>query len=147
MTKQKHEALLSFLTEAGEQQTPLAIRPIRTETDYNWALAEIEPYFENVPESGSAQADRFDVLAALIEAYEAKHWPIDPPDPVDAISFRMDLSGYSQADLAKLIGSRSRASEIMGRKRPLTMEQAWKLHHHWNIPAEVLLRPYHTGRV
>lgn len=123
-----------------------AIRPIRTEADYDWALAEIEPYFLNEPQRGTPEADRFDVLAALIEAYEGKHWPIDPPDPVEAISYRMDQSGYSQADLAKLIGSRSRASEIMGRKRPLTMEQAWKLHQHWNIPAEALLRPYPTGR-
>jgi HTH-type transcriptional regulator / antitoxin HigA len=122
------------------------IRPIRNEADYNWALAQIEPYFVDEPKRGTPEADRFDVLAALIEAYEAKHWPIDPPDPVEAINYRMDLSGYSQADLAKLIGSRSRASEIMGRKRPLTMEQAWKLHTNWNIPAEVLLRPYHTGR-
>lgn len=86
------------------------------------------------------------MLAALIEAYEAKHWPIDPPDPVEAIRFRMDLSGWRQVDLALLLGSRSRASEIMRRKRPLTMEQAWKLHREWNIPAEVLLRPYHTAR-
>jgi len=147
MTKIKGEAPLSFLAQTDDRQAQLVIRPVRTEADYDWALAEIESYFENVPKHGTTQADRFDVLAALIEGYEAKHWPIDPPDPVDAISFRMDLSGYSQADLAKLIGSRSRASEIMGRKRPLTMEQAWKLHHHWNIPAEVLLRPYHTGRV
>ena len=123
------------------------IRPIRTEADYDWALAEIEAYFLAEPRRGTPEADRFDVLAALIEVYESKHWPIDPPDPVEAIGYRMDLSGYSQADLAKLIGSRSRASEIMGRKRPLTMEQAWKLHRHWNIPADVLLRPYHTTRV
>lgn len=123
-----------------------AIRPIRTEADYDWALAEIEPYFLKEPQRGTPEADRFDVLAVLIDAYETKHWPIDPPDPVEAISYRMDMSGYSQADLAKLIGSRSRASEIMGRKRPLTMEQAWKLHQNWNIPAEVLLRPYPTGR-
>lgn len=122
------------------------IRPIRTETDYDWALREIEAYFEHEPRRGTPEADRFDLLAALIEAYEAKHWPIDPPDPVEAIRFRMNLSGYSQSDLATLIGSRSRASEIMRRRRPLTMEQAWKLHRHWNIPAEVLLRPYHTGR-
>lgn len=122
------------------------IRPIRTEADYDWALKEVEQYFIREPRRGTPDADRFDVLSALIEAYEGKRWPIEPPDPVEAISFRMDLSGYSQVDLANLIGSRSRASEIMGRKRPLTMEQAWKLHRHWNIPAEVLLRPYHTGR-
>jgi HTH-type transcriptional regulator/antitoxin HigA len=122
------------------------IRPVRTEADYNWALKEIEPYFASEPKRGTPEADRFDVLAALIEAYEAKHWPIDPPDPVEAILFRMYLSGWRQVDLALLLGSRSRASEIMRRKRPLTMEQAWKLHREWNIPAEVLLRPYHTAR-
>jgi len=73
------------------------IRPIRTEKDYDRALAEIGQYFELEPKRGTPEADRFDVSAALIEAYEAKHWPIDPPDPVEAIRFRMELSGYSQA--------------------------------------------------
>ncbi|HEX5281349.1 MAG TPA: transcriptional regulator, partial [Micropepsaceae bacterium] len=109
----------------------MEIRPIRTESDYDWALKEIEQYFENEPRRGTAAADRFDVLAALIEAYEAKTWPIDPPDAVEAIQFRMAQSGWGQADLARLVGSRSRASEIMRRKRPLTMEQAWKLHREW----------------
>jgi HTH-type transcriptional regulator/antitoxin HigA len=122
------------------------IRPIKTEADYDWALREIEPYFAREPKRGSAEADRFDVLAALIEVYEANHWPIDPPDPVEAIRFCMDQGGYGQGDLARLIGSRSRASEILRRKRPLTMEQAWKLHTEWNIPAEALLKPYRAGR-
>lgn len=117
------------------------VRPIKTEADYNWALAEIERYFEHEPEPGSAEGDRFDVLAALIEGYEAKRWPIDPPDAVEAIRFRMQQSGLDQADLARLLGSRSRASEIMARKRALTMEQAFKLHREWQIPAETLLRP------
>lgn len=121
--------------------TRMEIRPIRTESDYDWALKEIEQYFGNEPRRGTAAADRFDVLAALIEAYEAKTWPIDPPDAVEAIRFRMAQSGWGQADLARLVGSRSRASEIMRRKRPLTMEQAWKLHREWQIPAESLLRP------
>ena len=117
------------------------IRPIRSETDYDWALKEIEPYFEREPKRGTPEADRFDVLAALLEAYEGKHWPIDPPDAVEAIRFRMEQSGLRQADLARLIGSRSRASEILRRKRPLTLEQAWKLHREWRIPAESLLLP------
>jgi HTH-type transcriptional regulator/antitoxin HigA len=120
----------------------IEIRPIRTEKDYDWALKEIEPYFDREPKRGSPEAARFDILAALIEGYEAKHWPIDPPDAVEAIRFRMDHGGLKQADLARLIGSRSRASEIMNRKRPLTMEQAHKLNVEWRIPAEVLLRPY-----
>jgi len=119
--------------------TTMKVRPIRTEGDYDWALKEIERYFEREPKRGTPDADRFDVLATLIEAYEAKHWPIDPPDAVEAIRFRMEQSGLRQADLAQLIGSRSRASEILSRKRPLTLEQAWKLHREWNIPAESLL--------
>ena len=89
----------------------------------------------------SRRLPAFDVLATLIETYEEKHWPIDPPDPVDAIQYRMEQAGLGQADLARLLGSRSRASEIMRRKRSLTMEQALKLHEKWKIPAEALLRP------
>jgi HTH-type transcriptional regulator/antitoxin HigA len=117
------------------------IRPVKTEADYDWALKQIEPYFDDVPRRGSPEAARFDVLATLIEAYEAKYWPIDPPGAVDAIRFRMEQSGMGQADLARLVGSRSRASEILRGKRPLTMEQAWRLHREWHIPAEALLRP------
>lgn len=121
------------------------IRALRTEADYDWALAEIARYFENQPAPGTAAADRFDVLASLIEAYEAKHWPIEPTDPIEAIEYRMELSGYTQKDLSDLIGSRSRASEILKRKRPLTMQMAHKLSVEWNIPAEVLLKPYHLA--
>ena len=117
------------------------VRPLRTEADYEWALKEISHYFETQPKPGSAEGDRFDVLATLIGAYEDKRWPIAPPDPVDAIRFRMEQAGYGQGDLAALLGSRSRASEILRRKRPLTMEQALKLHEQWQIPAEALLRP------
>jgi HTH-type transcriptional regulator/antitoxin HigA len=119
------------------------IRAIRSETDYDWAMAEIARYFENQPEPGTEAADRFDVLASLIEAYEAKHWAIEPTDPIEAIEYRMEISGYTQKDLSALIGSRSRASEILKRKRPLTMQMAHKLSVEWNIPAEVLLKPYH----
>ena len=118
------------------------IRPLRTERDYDWALGEVEQYFAREPRRGTAEADRFDVLAALIEAYEAKHWAIESPDPVEAIRYRMEQAGLAQTDFARLIGSRSRASEILNRRRLLTMEQAWKLHKEWNIPAEALLRPY-----
>jgi HTH-type transcriptional regulator/antitoxin HigA len=81
------------------------------------------------------------VLATLIEAYEAKHWPIEAPDPVSAILETMERLSLKQSDLAALVGSRSRASEILARKRPLTMRQAWALHQQWHIPAAVLLRP------
>jgi HTH-type transcriptional regulator/antitoxin HigA len=117
------------------------VRPIRTEADYDWALKEVEQYFEREPTPGTPAADRFDVLSALIEAYEAKEWAIELPDPVAAIKEAMERMSLKQADLARLLGSRSRASEILNRQRALTMNQAWMLHMHWHIPAEVLLRP------
>ena len=121
------------------------IQALRTEADYDWAVAQIEPYFTHQPPPGTAAAERFDVLAALIENYEAKHWPIEAPDPVEAIRARMEQSGYTQADLVVLLGSRSRASEILARRRGLTMEQAYRLHREWHIPSESLIRPFHTG--
>ena len=123
-----------------------AVRPLRNEADYDWALAEIAPYFERPPAQGTLEADRFDLLATVIEAYEARHWPIEPADPIDAIRYRMETAGYTQADLARLLGSRPRASEIMSRKRALTIPMAYKLHREWNIPAETLIRPYHLSR-
>jgi len=93
------------------------------------------------PKPGTPAADRFDVLAALIAEYEARHWPIEPPDPVAAIRARMEQAGYTQADLAQLLGSRSRASEILARRRGLTMEQVRRLHEAWRIPAEALIGP------
>jgi HTH-type transcriptional regulator/antitoxin HigA len=77
----------------------------------------------------------------IIEDYERKHWPIDPPKPVDAIRYRMDTGGYTQADLGRLLGSRQRASDIMTGKRSLTMRMAWRLHREWGIPAESLIAP------
>jgi len=117
------------------------IRPLRTEKDYTWALKEIERYFDRAPARGSAEADRFDLLALLIESYESRHWPIEMPDALTAIQFRMQTGGFTQADLARLLGSKSRASEILRGKRNLTMEQAWRLNRDWQIPAEALLRP------
>ena len=118
------------------------IRPLRSEADYDAALSDIERYFETEPPPGTPEADRFDLLALVIADYEAKHWPIDPPDPVEAIKHRMDQAGYRQRDLALLLGSRSRASEILSRKRALTLDMAWKLNREWGIPAEALLQPY-----
>lgn len=122
----------------------MLIRPIRNETDYEAALEEIERYFEHEPASGTPEADRFDILAILIGAYEREHWPIDPPEPIEAIQCYMEQRGYTQSDLADLLGSRSRASEILNRRRPLTMEMAWKLHREWGLPAESLIRPHRT---
>lgn len=121
------------------------VRPILTEEDYDWALKEIEPYFEQEPELGTSESDRFLVLADLISAYEAKHWAIEGPDPVDTVMAVMETAGYKQADLARLLGSRSRASEVLRRKRALTTEMIWRLHQEWKIPAEMLVRPYHLS--
>jgi len=115
------------------------IRPLRDEADYDRALAQIEHYFENEPERGTPEADAFDLLALVIEDYERRHWPIDPPDPVDAIRYRMETAGYSQSDLGRLLGSRQRASDVLNHRRRLTMEMAAKLHREWKIPAEALL--------
>jgi len=120
------------------------IRPIRSEADYDAAVEEIERYFENEPEPGTVEADRFDLLALTIQDYERNHWPIEPPDTVDAIRYRMEVAGYSQADLGRLLGSRQRASDILTRKRTLTMKMAWKLHREWDIPAEALIAPPRT---
>jgi HTH-type transcriptional regulator/antitoxin HigA len=123
-----------------------AIRPLRSEADYDAALAEIERYFKSEPKPGSPQADRFDLLALVIDDYERKHWPIDPPDPVEAIKFRMETSGYSQSDLGRVLGSRQRASDVLKRKRGLTLDMAWKLHRQWDIPAESLIQPRTSAR-
>jgi HTH-type transcriptional regulator/antitoxin HigA len=117
------------------------IRPIRTEAEYEEALKEIERYFDNEPKPGTPEADRFDLLALIIEDFERKRWPIEPPGTIEAIRYRMETGGYTQADLGRLLGSRQRASDILTRKRALTMSMAWKLHREWNIPAEALIAP------
>jgi HTH-type transcriptional regulator/antitoxin HigA len=122
------------------------IRPLRNDADYEAALVEIERYFEKEPRPGTPEADRFDLLALVLDDYENKKWPIEPPDPIDAIRYRMELGGYTQADLGRLIGSRQRASDILSRKRRLTMKMAWKLHRDWGIPAEALIRPQSQTR-
>ncbi len=117
------------------------IRPLRSEADYNAALKEIEKYFDCEPKAGTREADRFDLLALVIEDYERKRWPIEPPDAIDAIRYRMETGGFTQADLGRLLGSRQRASDILTKKRHLTMRMAYKLHREWDIPAEALITP------
>lgn len=115
------------------------LRPIHSEADYDAALVEAEQYFRHEPKRGSAEGDRFEILLALIGAYEKEHWHIDAPSAVDAIREVMAARGYTQKDLGKLLGSPSRASELLSRKRPLNMEQAHRLHEAWQIPADCLL--------
>jgi HTH-type transcriptional regulator/antitoxin HigA len=118
-----------------------AVRPIRTKAEYEATLDEIERYFERQPKAGKPEADRFDLLALVIEDYEKKHWPIDPPDPVEAIRYRMETGGFTQSELGSVLGSRQRASDILSRKRPVTLEMAWTLHRKWGVPAEALIKP------
>lgn len=119
----------------------MEIRPIKTEEDYKAALREISAFFDNEPVPGSAEGDRFEVLITLVEAYEAKHYPIELPDPVEAIKFRMEQAGLTPKDLVPYIGRLNRVYEILNRKRPLTLTMIWKLHHQLGIPAECLIQP------
>jgi HTH-type transcriptional regulator/antitoxin HigA len=131
----------------AKKAAPRITRPLRSEADYDAALAAIEHYFDKPPKRGTPAADRFDLLALLIEDNERKRWPIDPPNPVDAIRYCMETGGYTQAELGRLLGSRQRASDVLKRKRRLTMQMAWKLHREWGIPAEALIRPQKARRL
>ena len=113
------------------------IRPIKTEQDYEAALAEIEALW-GAPED-SAEGDRLDVLLTLVEAYETKHHPIDPPDPVEAILFRLEQAGLERKDLEPYIGSSGRVSEVLNHKRPLSLNMIRKLWKGLNIPLESLI--------
>jgi HTH-type transcriptional regulator/antitoxin HigA len=115
------------------------IKPIKTETDYDAALAEIDVLMDASP--GTPEGDRLDILVTLVEAYEAKHWRIEPPDPIAAIELRMQQRGLTRRDLEKILGSKSRVSEVLNRKRPLTLEMIRRLHAVWGIPAESLIQP------
>ena len=122
------------------------IRPIRTEEDYQATLREVSAYFDNEPAPGTADGDRFEILLTLVEAYEAKHYPIDLPDPVEAIKFRMDQAGLTTKDLTPVIGRLNRVYEVLNRKRPLTLNMIWKLHDKLGIPAECLIQPQKMHR-
>jgi HTH-type transcriptional regulator/antitoxin HigA len=118
------------------------IRPLKTEADYDSALTAIAAYFENEPTPGSADADRFDLLALVIADYEARHWAIEAPDAPDLLRAQMQQRGLKQADLAAILGSKARASEILNRRRHLTLQQAWRLHTEWRLPTDALIKPY-----
>lgn len=116
-----------------------AIKPIKTEADYDTVLAEIDTLME--AEAGTPEGDRLDVLVTLVEAYEAKYWQITLPDPITAIELRMRQKGLTRLDLEKILGSKSRVSEILNRKRPLTLAMIRRLHSLWGMPAESLIQP------
>ena len=119
------------------------IRPIRTGKDHTAALREIERLWG--AEIGTLDGDKLDVLATLVDAYENIRWPIEALDPVETIKAHMEATGRDQSDLAKVLGSRSRASEVMARKRPLTLGMVRKLASNWHLPADTLISPYRLG--
>ncbi len=115
------------------------IHPIHTKRDYRAALRELSAYFNDEPEPGTEEGDRFEILATLVEAYEARHFAIDAPDPVEAIRFRMEQGGLTVKDLVPSIGQPNRVYEVLNRKRGLTIEMIRKLHRNLGIPAESLI--------
>lgn len=118
----------------------MQLRPIRTEADYEEALQEIDRLMDAAP--GTPEGDRLDILTTLVEAYEERHHPIEAPDPIAALEYFMEQRGVTRTDLVPLLGSRSRVSEILNRKRRLTIDMAWRLHRELGIPAEAVLKPY-----
>jgi HTH-type transcriptional regulator / antitoxin HigA len=123
------------------------VRPIRTDKDHRAALAEIETCWGAT--EGTEKGDRLDVLLALVEIYEAKRWPIDIDesfDPIDVLTYAIEELGHTQGELADLLGSRSRASEILSRRRALTVAMIHKISEAWKIPADLLVRPYKLER-
>jgi HTH-type transcriptional regulator / antitoxin HigA len=115
----------------------MTLKPIKTERDYRRALKEIDKLWDAKP--NTPKGDRLDVLVTLVEAYENKHYKIDPPDPIEAIKFRMEQLELKPSDLADILGGRSRVSEILNKKRKLTVEMMRSLRKHLAIPAESLL--------
>ncbi|ACA15674.1 conserved hypothetical protein [Methylobacterium sp. 4-46] len=120
----------------------LDVRHIRNEDDYAWALGQVEAYFDNEPTPGTPDAERFEILSTLISAYEKDAVPVDAADPVSVLWFAIENMGRSQAELADLIGSRSRASEILNRRRRLNLEQIRAISSSWKIPIEALIGTY-----
>jgi HTH-type transcriptional regulator/antitoxin HigA len=120
------------------------VKPIKDESDYDAALAEIAEMMDARPDT--PEGDRLDVLVTLVEAYEERHWRVNPPDPIEAIKLRMQQRGLTHRDLEQVLGSKSRVSEVMNRKRPLTIEMIRRLHKTLGIPVESLVQPTTRGR-
>lgn len=118
----------------------MKIRPIKTENDYSQALDRLEDIFG--AKEGTKEGDELEILGILIDNYENEKFPIDLPDPIEAIKFRMEQLGYTQNDLAKVIGLKSRASEILNKKRKLSLDMIRNLHDRMKIPTEVLIQSY-----
>jgi HTH-type transcriptional regulator / antitoxin HigA len=118
----------------------IEVKPIKTEKDYEDALVEIEQLFEAKPET--MEGDRLEILTALVEAYENRHYTIPLPDPVEAIKYYLESRGLTRRDLELYLGSRARVSEVLNRKRPLSLEMIRRLHDGLGMPAEVLIQSY-----
>jgi HTH-type transcriptional regulator / antitoxin HigA len=116
----------------------MEIAPIKTQRDYRRVLEEIEGLM--MAKRNTPEGDRLDVLVTLVEAWERKHYPLDLPDPVEAIKYRMDQNGLQPRDLIPFIGSRNRVHEVLNRRRPLTLKMIWRLHAGLGIPAESLIK-------
>ena len=119
-----------------------ALKPLRTEADYEAAIVEIEALW-GAP-AGTPKGDRLDILATLVDAYENEHYPMDPPDPIEAIVFRMEQQGLTRKDLEGILGSRTRVAEVLNRRRGLSINMIRRLHDTLGISAEVLIRPTQT---
>jgi HTH-type transcriptional regulator / antitoxin HigA len=117
----------------------MQLKPIHTEQDYEAALRAVSPFFDHEPEPGSPEADQFEVLVMLIEAYEAKHHSVAPPSPIEAIKFRMEQAGLTVKDLEPMIGRSNRVYEVLSGKRSLTLPMIRRLHAMLGIPAESLI--------
>ena len=123
-----------------QKQFNMTIKPIKSALDYQQAMERMEIIFDS--KCGSKHGDELEILGILIDNYENKHFPIGFPDPIEAIKFRMEQLNYDQTDLAKIIGLKSRASEILNRKRKLSLEMIRQLNSKLNIPTEVLIQAY-----
>jgi HTH-type transcriptional regulator/antitoxin HigA len=115
-----------------------ALKPVRTAKDHEAALQEVERLWG--AKLGTPKGDRLDVLATLIEVYESEHYPVDPPDPIEAIKFRMEQQGLVRKDLEGIIGTRTRVAEVLNRHRPLSIAMIRRLHAKLGVPAEILIR-------
>jgi HTH-type transcriptional regulator/antitoxin HigA len=118
----------------------MTIKPIKTKKDYQAAMNRLDAIFDSKP--GTPTGDELEILTMLIEKYEDEHVQIDYPDPIEAIKFRMEQMGYTQNDLAKVVGLKSRASELLNKKRKLTLDMIRKLHISLSIPTDVLIQDY-----